>query len=125
MKFNPLRMEDFFCHQNQNSKNIGNFTTPLKSHNIGTPLKGMETSFQMLPLYLKYFHFWASYITFCNFLKIPSVFKGLFVKKSLKLTVKSKKLENLFEIYHEFFNVKHWPRSPDPGSATVKSPLER
>jgi hypothetical protein len=28
--FNPLRMEVYFCHQNQNAKNIGNFTTLLK-----------------------------------------------------------------------------------------------
>jgi hypothetical protein len=35
-----LRTEVYFCHQNQNAKNIGNFTTPLKPHNIGTHLKG-------------------------------------------------------------------------------------
>jgi hypothetical protein len=32
-------------------KNIGNFTTLLKSHNIGTHLKGIETSFQVVPLF--------------------------------------------------------------------------
>jgi hypothetical protein len=42
---NPLRTEVYFCHQNQNTKNIGNFTTLLKLHNIGTHLKGIETSF--------------------------------------------------------------------------------
>jgi hypothetical protein len=61
----------------QNAKNIGHFSTPLKPHNIGTHLKGIETSFQVVPLFLKSFHFWVSYITFWNFLKIPSVFKGL------------------------------------------------
>jgi hypothetical protein len=35
-------------------------------------LKGIETSFQVVPLFLKSFHFWASCITFWNFLKIPS-----------------------------------------------------
>jgi hypothetical protein len=32
--FNALRMEVYFCHQNQNAKNIGNFTPLLKPHNI-------------------------------------------------------------------------------------------
>jgi hypothetical protein len=61
---NPLRMEVCFCRQNHNAKNIGNFMTILKPHNIGTHLKGIETSFQMVPLFLKSFHFWASCITF-------------------------------------------------------------
>jgi hypothetical protein len=56
------------------AKNIGNFMTPLKPHNIGTHLIGIETSFQVVPLFLKSFQFWVSYITF---LKIPSIFKGL------------------------------------------------
>jgi hypothetical protein len=68
-------MEVYFCHQNQNATNIGNFTTLLKPHNIGTHLKGIETSFQVV--FFKSFHFWASYITLGNFIKIPSVFKGL------------------------------------------------
>jgi hypothetical protein len=59
---NPLRTEVYFCHQNQNAKNIGKFTTLLKPHNIGTHLKGIETSFQVVPLFLKSFLFWASYI---------------------------------------------------------------
>jgi hypothetical protein len=29
-----LRTEVYFCHQNQNAKNIGNLTTLLKPHNI-------------------------------------------------------------------------------------------
>jgi hypothetical protein len=74
---NPLRTEVYFCHQNQNAKKIGKFTTLLKAHNIGAHLKGIETSFQVVSLFFKSFHFWVSYITFCNFLKIPSVFKGL------------------------------------------------
>jgi hypothetical protein len=75
--FNPLRTGVYFFHQNENAKNIGNLFTLLKSHNIGTHLKGIETTFQVVPLFLKSFHFRASYITFWNFLKIPSVFKGL------------------------------------------------
>jgi hypothetical protein len=67
----------YFCHQNQNAKNIGNLTTLLKPHNIGTHLKVIETSFQVVPLFLKSFHFWVNSITFWNFLKIPSVFKVL------------------------------------------------
>jgi hypothetical protein len=70
-KVNPLWMEVYFCHQNQTAKNIGNFTILLKPHNIGTHLKGIETSFQVvgpLPLFLKSFHFWVS---------LPSVSKGL------------------------------------------------
>jgi hypothetical protein len=46
---NPLRTEVYFCHQNQNAKNIGNFTTLLKPHNIGTQI---ETNFQVVPLIL-------------------------------------------------------------------------
>jgi hypothetical protein len=74
-----LRTEVYICHQIQNAKNIGNFTTLLKPHNIGTHLKGIETSFQVVPLFLKSFHFWVShrYITFLNFLKIPSILKEL------------------------------------------------
>jgi hypothetical protein len=34
--FNPLRTGVYFCHQNQNAKNIGNFTTVLKPHNSNT-----------------------------------------------------------------------------------------
>jgi hypothetical protein len=69
----PLRTEVYFCHQNQNAKNIGNFTTLLKPHNIGTHLKCIETSFQVVPLFFKSFHFWVSF--WWHFLKIPSVFK--------------------------------------------------
>jgi hypothetical protein len=63
-QLNPLRIEDYFCHQNQNAENIGNFKTLLKPHNIGTHLKGIETSFQVVPLFFKSFQFWVSYITF-------------------------------------------------------------
>jgi hypothetical protein len=59
---NPLRMEVHFCHQNQNAKNIGNFTTLLWGFPI--TLKGIETSFQVVPLILNSFHFWASSSTF-------------------------------------------------------------
>jgi hypothetical protein len=62
--FTTLRTEVYFCHQNQNAKNIGNFTTLLKPHNIGTHLKDTETSFQVVPLFFKFFHFWVSNITF-------------------------------------------------------------
>jgi hypothetical protein len=65
---NPIRTEVYFCHQNQNVINIGNFTTLLKPHNIGTHLKGIETSFQVVPLVLKFIHVWVSCITFWNFL---------------------------------------------------------
>jgi hypothetical protein len=75
--FNPLRMKVYFYHHNQNAKNICNFTTLLKPHNIGTHLKGIETSFQVVSLFFKSFHVWGSYIIFWNFLKIPSVLKGL------------------------------------------------
>jgi hypothetical protein len=73
---NPSRTEVYLSHQNQNAKNIGNFTTLLKPYNIGTHLKGIETSFQVVPLFLKSIHFWVSCITLCNFFKIPSVCKG-------------------------------------------------
>jgi hypothetical protein len=63
---NPLRTEVYFCHQNQNAKYIGNFMALLKPQNISTHLKGIETSFQVVPL------FFGSYIIFWNFLKIPS-----------------------------------------------------
>jgi hypothetical protein len=41
--------------------------TLLKPHNIGTHLKGIETSFQVVALFLKSFLFWMSYIIFWNF----------------------------------------------------------
>jgi hypothetical protein len=51
-QFFPLRMHG---HQNQNWKHIGNLTTLLKPHNIGTHLKGIVLSggtiiFEILPL---------------------------------------------------------------------------
>jgi hypothetical protein len=67
--------EVYFCHHNQNAKNIGNLTTLLKPHNIGTHLKGIETSFQVVSFFLKSFHFWVSYVSFWKFLKIPPVFR--------------------------------------------------
>jgi hypothetical protein len=48
-------------------KNIGNFTTLLKSHNIGIHLKGIETSFQMVPLFLKSFNFLCELYHFLKF----------------------------------------------------------
>jgi hypothetical protein len=53
-------MEVYFCHQNQNAKHIGNFTTLLKPQNIGTHLKGIETSFPVVPLSLQ---FWGTYLS--------------------------------------------------------------
>jgi hypothetical protein len=61
---------------NQNAKHIDNFTTVLKPHNIGTHLKGIETSVQVVPLFLKSFHVWVNYILFDIFSKY-FVFKGL------------------------------------------------
>jgi hypothetical protein len=49
----------------------------LKPYNIGSCWKGLRISFHVVPLLSKSFHFWASFITFWNFLKKPSVFKGL------------------------------------------------
>jgi hypothetical protein len=49
--------------------NIGNFMILLKPHNIGTHLKGIETSFQVVPLFLKSFHFRVSYITFWKYIQ--------------------------------------------------------
>jgi hypothetical protein len=50
---NPLRTEVYFCQPKKirMQKNIGNFTTLLKPYNIGTHLKGIETSFQVVPLF--------------------------------------------------------------------------
>jgi hypothetical protein len=42
--------EVYFCHQNQKAKYIGNFTTLLKPHSIGTHLLGIEMRFQVVPL---------------------------------------------------------------------------
>jgi hypothetical protein len=55
----------------RSNANFTNFTTLLKPYNIGTHLKGIETSFQVVSLFLKSFHFWVNYFTFLNFLKIP------------------------------------------------------
>jgi hypothetical protein len=62
--FNPLKDRGLLLSLKSECKNIGNFTNLLKPHNIGTHLKGIETSFQVVPLFLKSFHFWASCITF-------------------------------------------------------------
>jgi hypothetical protein len=39
----------------------------VKPHNMVAHLKGIETSFQVVPLFFKSFHFWVSYITFLKF----------------------------------------------------------
>jgi hypothetical protein len=75
--FSPLRMAVYFCHQNQNAKYIGNFTTLLKPHNNGTHLKGIKTSFQVVPLLFISFHFWASYITFSKYLQSLNLIFGI------------------------------------------------
>jgi hypothetical protein len=49
----PLRTEVYFCHQNQNAKNIGNLMTLLKPHNIGTHLKGI------VPLFFKSYSYFG------------------------------------------------------------------
>jgi hypothetical protein len=49
----------------------------LKPYNIGICWKGLWISFHVILLFSKSFHFWASFITLCNFLKIPSVLKEL------------------------------------------------
>jgi hypothetical protein len=66
---NPSRMKVYFCHQNQNGKNIGNLTTLLKPRNIGIHLKGIETSFQVVPLFFKSYHFRLSCIIFSKYLR--------------------------------------------------------
>jgi hypothetical protein len=53
ISINRLMTEVFFCHQNQNAINIGYFTTPLKPHSIGTHMKGIETRFQVVPLFFE------------------------------------------------------------------------
>jgi hypothetical protein len=54
-------LDNIWGREVQNAKNIGNFTTPLKPHNIGTHLKGIESSFEVIPLFLEYFNFWVFY----------------------------------------------------------------
>jgi hypothetical protein len=76
-----LRPEVYFCHQNQNAKNIGNFSTLLEPHNIGTRLKGIETNFQVVPLFLKSFHFLVSCITF--FSKYHQFLKGIEIAQEI------------------------------------------
>jgi hypothetical protein len=66
----------YFCHQNQNVKMLV-ILRLLKPHKIGTHLKGIETCFQVVQLFMKSLHFWVSYITFYDFLKIPSFVKWL------------------------------------------------
>jgi hypothetical protein len=60
----------------------------LKTHNIGTHLEGIETSFQVVyvPLFLKSFHFWVSYITFWKEL-FPFNLKFPFVICSVSILV--------------------------------------
>jgi hypothetical protein len=41
----------------------------MKPNNIGSCWKGLRISFHVVPLFSKYFHFWVSFITFCNFTK--------------------------------------------------------
>jgi hypothetical protein len=51
----------------------------LKPNNIGSCWKGLRINFHVVPLSSKSFYFWMSFITFCNFLKIPSVLIELHV----------------------------------------------
>jgi hypothetical protein len=67
---NPLRTDVYFCHQNQNAKNIGNFTTLLKPHWYSFERYWDKISGGTI---ISEIHFWVSYITFWNFLKIASV----------------------------------------------------
>jgi hypothetical protein len=49
---------------------------PFKDGGLMTRVyRGIETCSQIVPLFFKSFHFWVSYVTFWNFLKIPSVFR--------------------------------------------------
>jgi hypothetical protein len=49
----------------------------MEPHNIGTHLKGIETSVQVVPLLLlKYFHFWASISLFEIISKYLQSLKG-------------------------------------------------
>jgi hypothetical protein len=93
--FDPLRTEPkvYFCHQDL-----------LKPHNIGTHLKGTETKFLVVPLFLKSFHLWVSCITFWNFLKIPSVFIGL-IEGNKRLPTWSLQIEHDYRFINDFVYV--------------------
>jgi hypothetical protein len=54
--YSPFKFTDrgLLLSPKSECKNIGNFTTLLKPHNIGTHLKGIETSFLVVPLFLTF-----------------------------------------------------------------------
>jgi hypothetical protein len=104
---NPFRTEVYFCHQNQIPKNIGNFTTPLKPHNIGTHLKDIETSVQVVLLFMKSFHFWVSYILY-NFLKFSQyIFSLLQTVGIFEKTVYFHQKLCIYPKYNPITNILH------------------
>jgi hypothetical protein len=72
---NPSRTEVYFCHQNQNAKNISNFTTLLKPHNIGTHLKGT--------IIFKWYHYFLNLSTFGRDISLLEIFSK-YLNQSLK-----------------------------------------
>jgi hypothetical protein len=54
-----LRTEVYFCVTKSRMQKILVILRP-----IGTHLKGIETCFQVVPLFFKSFHIWVSCITF-------------------------------------------------------------
>jgi hypothetical protein len=100
-------------------KNIGNLTTLLEPHNIGTHLKGIETSFQVVPLFLRSVHVRVSYITFWNSLKVPSVFKGLnfkdsfFEKNDRQIMVKKSWLTRPYRLHKQSFQCTQYAHFND------------
>jgi hypothetical protein len=82
--FNPLRTEVNFCHQNQNGQKILAPVILQLYRNLITLVliwKVLRQAFRWYHYFWnpsnKSFQFRVNYITFWNFLKIPSVFKGL------------------------------------------------
>jgi hypothetical protein len=102
----------------------------LKPYNIGSCWKGLQLSFHVVPSCSTSFHFWVSFITFCNCLKI------LMVTSVTKLpqkhcrniptdtTIHWKDLEEHFLMVPLVFRFDHFHQRLCPGLLDVTSLLK-
>jgi hypothetical protein len=88
--FNPLRTEVFFCHQNQNAKNIGYFTTPLKPLHWN-PI-ALVLIWRILTQAFRWYHYFWNPPTFGSVISLfvkfsQNTFTDLVFKKCLTLSM--------------------------------------
>jgi hypothetical protein len=92
----------------------------LKPYNIGSCWKCLRIlSFHVVLLFSKSGHIWVSFIAFCNFLKIPSVFKELNNLLNAWSRVDNKNRVHLLWEDFVFFCVRHKPNNQTLKSVAV------